>query len=311
MRKDTFVPRPVSEYDLRLLRIFKVVVECGGFAKAEPVLNITRSTISVHISNLESRMKFKLAKRGRGGFALTEQGKVVYEASLKLFDTLNGFSVLINSLDEEVSGELVILCSDHVAVAPQLRLPEVIAALNDRAPKLQIAINNETAPTIEHALLAGQAHVGIMPEFRNIDALTYQPHFEERFILCCGHRHPFFEVPDEAITQDMLLASQTVYPGVDVNSAGIEQLRLLNLSARAYQFDTRTPLVLSGRFLGFFPLSYIQPYIDRGEVRLIQPDQRYYDLRHAIVYQQTSVMDAKVRLFLDVCDEVSRQVPVD
>ena len=85
MRKDTFVPRPVSEYDLRLLRIFKVVVECGGFAKAEPVLNITRSTISVHISNLESRMKFKLAKRGRGGFALTEQGKVVYEASLKLF----------------------------------------------------------------------------------------------------------------------------------------------------------------------------------------------------------------------------------
>jgi len=104
MRKDTFVPRPVSEYDLRLLRIFKVVVECGGFAKAEPVLNITRSTISVHISNLESRMKFKLAKRGRGGFALTEQGKVVYEASLKLFDTLNGFSVLISSLDVEVSG---------------------------------------------------------------------------------------------------------------------------------------------------------------------------------------------------------------
>jgi DNA-binding transcriptional LysR family regulator len=306
MRKDTFVPRPVSEYDLRLLRIFKVVVECGGFAKAEPVLNITRSTISVHISNLESRMKFKLAKRGRGGFALTEQGKVVYEASLKLFDTLNGFSVLISSLDVEVSGELVILCSDNVAVSPQLRLPEVIATLNDRAPKLQIAINNDTAPSIENALLAGQAHVGIMPEFRNIDALSYQPNFEERFILCCGNKHPFFTLSDDDISDEMLHASQTVYPGVDVNSAGIEQLRRLNLSARAYQFDTRTPLVLSGRYLGFFPLSYIQPYIDRGQVRLVQPAERYYDLRHVIVHRQSSVMDTKVRLFLDVCDELAR-----
>ena len=261
MRKDSFVPRPVSEYDLRLLRIFKVVVECGGFSKAETILNITRSTISVHISNLESRMKFKLAKRGRGGFALTEQGKIVYEASLKLFDTLNGFSLLIGSLDEEVSGELIILCSDNVAPAPQLLLPEVIAIINDRAPKLQIAINNDTAPSIEHALLNDQAHVGIMPEFRNIDALTYRPSFEERFILCCGNKHPFYGLDDDQITDQMLLESQTVYPGVDVNGAGIEQLRALTMAARAYQFDTRTPLVLSGRYLGFFPLSYIQPIL--------------------------------------------------
>ncbi len=307
MRKDTFVPRPVSEYDLRLLRIFKVVVECGGFSKAETILNITRSTISVHISNLESRMKFKLAKRGRGGFALTEQGKIVYEASLKLFDTLNGFSLLIGSLDEEVSGELIILCSDNVAPSPLLQLSEVIAVINDRAPKLQIAINNDTAPSIEHALLNDQAHVGIMPEFRNIDALTYQPSFEERFMLCCGSKHPLYEIDDDQITDEMLLECQGVYPGVDVNGAGIEQLRALNMAARAYQFDTRTPLVLSGRYLGFFPLSYIQPYIDRQQVRLLQPEQRFYDMRHVIVFRQSNVMDVKVKLFLDVLEEVGKR----
>ncbi|MEJ2755293.1 MAG: LysR family transcriptional regulator [Gammaproteobacteria bacterium] len=50
MKKSSALPKPVSEYDLRLLRVFRVVVECGGFSAAEQVLNISRSTICVHTS---------------------------------------------------------------------------------------------------------------------------------------------------------------------------------------------------------------------------------------------------------------------
>ena len=31
MNKSSIIPKPVTEYDLRLLRIFKAVVENGGF----------------------------------------------------------------------------------------------------------------------------------------------------------------------------------------------------------------------------------------------------------------------------------------
>ena len=64
----SIIPKSITEYDLRLLRIFISVVEHGGFAAAENSLGITRSTISVHMSNLETRMKLKLCLRGRGGF---------------------------------------------------------------------------------------------------------------------------------------------------------------------------------------------------------------------------------------------------
>jgi len=57
MNKASIIPKPTTEYDLRLLRIFTSVVEHGGFAAAELALGITRSTISVHMSNLEARMK--------------------------------------------------------------------------------------------------------------------------------------------------------------------------------------------------------------------------------------------------------------
>lgn len=304
MKKGSFVPRQVSEYDLRLLRIFKVVVECGGLSNAEPVLNITRSTISVHLSNLESRVKFKLAKRGRGGFALTEQGKAVYEATLNLFDSLNEFSYLVASLDEEISGELVILCSDNVASSPQLKLAEVIALIHDLAPKLQVAINNDTTPEIENALLDSSAHVGIMPEFRNINGLDYLPIFEESYFLCCGALHPLFKIQDSDIDEELLYGNMTVHPGVDINMTGIEQLRSFHLTARAYQFDTRLPLVLSGKYLGFFPLSYAQAYIDQGSMRVIQPTIRFYNVDHVITTKNKQTPDVKVALFLQVLKQV-------
>ena len=67
----------VTDNDLRLLRVFRAVVACGGFAAAELELNINRSTISRHIKDLEMRLGVTLCRRGRGGFALTDEGCVI------------------------------------------------------------------------------------------------------------------------------------------------------------------------------------------------------------------------------------------
>ena len=56
----------VTDNDLRLLRVFRAVVACGGFAAAELELNINRSTISRHIKDLETRLGVTLCRRGRG-----------------------------------------------------------------------------------------------------------------------------------------------------------------------------------------------------------------------------------------------------
>ena len=134
MKNTSIIPKPVTEYDLRLLRIFSSVVEYGGFAAAELALGITRSTISVHMSNLETRMKLILCRRGRGGFALTEDGQAVYRAIIELFDSLNDFSLLVGTLGKELSGELVILCADQLDSFKQQKLAQVIQQLHDDSP---------------------------------------------------------------------------------------------------------------------------------------------------------------------------------
>ena len=59
----------VGDVDLRLLRVFKAVADCGGMAAAELELNIAMSTISRHVKDLEQRLGLVLCRRGRGAHA--------------------------------------------------------------------------------------------------------------------------------------------------------------------------------------------------------------------------------------------------
>ena len=68
----------VSDMDMRLLKVFKTVVDCGGMTAAEHELNIGTSTVSRHIKDLETRLGLVLCRRGRAGFALTAGGVLAF-----------------------------------------------------------------------------------------------------------------------------------------------------------------------------------------------------------------------------------------
>ena len=83
----------LSDTDLRLLRVFRSVAACGGFAAAELELNINRSTISRHIKDLETRLGVTLCRRGRGGFALSTEGAQVLASAQKMMGEIDARGV--------------------------------------------------------------------------------------------------------------------------------------------------------------------------------------------------------------------------
>jgi len=296
--------KAVTEYDLRLLRIFRAVVESGGFAAAEPQLGITRSTISVHMSNLEKRMRLKLCVRGRGGFALTEAGQAIYQGMLSLNDSLNDFSCLVNSLGKDLGGELVILCADQLDSTKQQKLAEVIRLLHDHSPGLQLVLDGDSLQNIEKALLRDKAHAGLFPCYHPIEGLQYKPIFSEKIYLCCSAQHPLFDLPDHKINSAQLADCPAVHPGIDIDSLGRARLKKLNLTARAYQFDTRKAMVLSGRFLGYLPQSYIEQELQQGQIRIIQPESMSYQFELSLVSKRIPREQNKIALLQQIFDQV-------
>ncbi|GAC13870.1 LysR family transcriptional regulator [Aliiglaciecola lipolytica] len=296
MVRNNLIPKPITEYDLRLLRVFKSVVENGGFSAAETELGISRSTISVHMGNLEGRMKLKLCLRGRQGFTLTEAGQAVYHASTALFDSLNDFSLLVRSLNSELSGELVILCADQLDISKQKILSQAIYEIHQQAPKLHLVLDGAEIDSIEKSLLKDKAHVGLFPNYRPVDGLEYLPAFSEPMYLCCAKGHPLYELEANQLDEIELASHSAIHPGLDVDQEGRKQLQKLKLDAKAYQFDTRKTLILSGVYIGYLPASYIQNELDNGDIKTLCPQSCRYDFTVSLVNKKNPREHAKVSL---------------
>jgi len=300
VQHNSIIPKPITEYDLRLLRIFVSVVEHGGFAAAEQALGITRSTISVHMSNLETRMKLKLCLRGRGGFSLTEEGQSVYRALINLFDSLDDFSLLVGSLGKQLSGELVILCADQLNQRKQQQLSEAIEMIHEQAPNIHVTLDGDSIAHIEKQLLKDKAHMGIFPGYQKVEGLRYTPLSSEPIYLCCAKKHPFFNTVDTQISAQALARAPAIHPGIDIDLAGREQLKKLNLSAKAYQFDMRKTMIMSGKYLGYMPQSYIQEELNQGQIRIIQPSLLTYPFNLSLVNKKVPRDATKVDLLESV-----------
>lgn len=305
--KHSIIPKAVTEYDLRLLRIFRTVVENRGFSASEAELGVTRSTISVHMSSLESRMKLKLCSRGRGGFALTEDGQAVYHACIELFDSLNDFSRLVNNLGEELSGELIILCADQLDTRMQLKLAEVVEKIHQAQPQLHLVLDNEALKHIEKCLLKEKAHIGLLPSYQQIEGLDYQTIYNEPIYLCCSHAHPFFQLEDDEISLEMLAQTPAIHPGIDIDAEGREQLKRLNLCAKAYQFDTRKTLILSGCYIGYLPLNYIQQELESKQLKIILRDSACYQFNLSMVSKHKPRETSKIEFLKAIFDKVFNQ----
>jgi DNA-binding transcriptional LysR family regulator len=124
----------VSDFNLRLLRLFKTVVECGRFSAAESILGISRSPISLHMSDLEKRLGMRLCQRGRAGFALTDEGREILRASETVLAAIEGFRSEVNEMHQQLHGDLNIGIVNNLVTQPRM----LITVLSRRfAPKVQ------------------------------------------------------------------------------------------------------------------------------------------------------------------------------
>ena len=146
----------VSDVDIRLLRVFRAVVACGGVSAAELELNIGRSTISRHLTDLELRLGVKLCDRGPAGFALTPEGEQILEASSRLLAAINSFRASVDEVHQRLSGQLSIALFDKMVSNPEARLSDAIAAFDEIAPEVVIELHKEPVNVIESELLSGR-----------------------------------------------------------------------------------------------------------------------------------------------------------
>lgn len=266
----------LSDMDLRLLQVFKAVVECGGMSAAELELNIGASTVSRHVKDLEMRLGLTLCRRGRAGFALTAEGQRVYEETLRLLASVRGFRDSIDDIHARMGGQLAVAVFDKTASNPAARIGDAIGAFNELAPDVHLQLHVGSINEIERGVMDGTFQVGIIPTHRSSHSLVYHRLFGETMQLYCGARHPLFGADHAALDWDAVRG----YPfaGLGYHSPNMELTHQARLSRAATGFDQESiaTLILSGRYLGFLPDHYAQHFEFQGLMQAIQPQLLNY-----------------------------------
>lgn len=276
----------LGDVDLRLLRIFRAVADCGGMAAAELELNIAISTISRHVKDLEQRLGMVLCRRGRAGFSLTPEGERLYGAADRLLQATDAFRTELYDIGRQLGGEIHVALFEKIATNPRARVDRAIADFGAMAPGAAIKLHIGTITSIERGVMDGRFHLGLIPEHRRSESLGYDPLFDERMQLYAGPSHPWYRTPSAPRDWSSLETQQLA--GLDYHSPNmaLAHARGLQRAASASDQEGVAHLVLSGRYLGFLPDHYAAPFVRDSRMRAVRPSVLHYDCRFSAIHRR-------------------------
>jgi len=154
----------LSDIDFRLLRIFVAVVESGSFSIAATRLNVSESTVSSHMSDLERRLDMRLCERGRAGFRLTDDGEDVYRATTELLEEATRFRDRLSALRSALGGTLKLGLPDSIVTHGSSGLVACLKSYTARAPDVSLELSILTPRDLERGVLDGSLHVALRVE---------------------------------------------------------------------------------------------------------------------------------------------------
>lgn len=293
-----------GDFELKLLKVFRCVVECGGFALAEAELGTSKSAISKQLSDLETRLGVRLCHRGRSGFALTSEGEVVYEASKGLFVAFEDFRSKINSFQNTISGDLHLGLIDTIVTSRRSLLQQILKSFTSMHPSVNLKIISGSAVEIDRLVQDRRLHVGVTLERPGQKDIEAYPLFDEDNNLYCGKDHPLFGEADGDLKPEILKAHKFVQHGYA--HADLEAMQQFQFSEPSVSNSTEGVLFLirTGNYLGYLPTHFARQWVESGEIRALIPTVANKKTGVCVIVNQQTASDPMIRSFLELVSQV-------
>jgi DNA-binding transcriptional LysR family regulator len=288
----------ISTADLRLLRVFVAVADAGGFAAAQPRLNIAATTISNHMAALEQRLGVELCQRGRAGFRLTDKGRIVYDAARRLLDAAEAFRSQAASLKGALSGDLRMGLVDNTVTDDASPVVRAVRRFSARDHHVHLRVSIAGPQELEQGVLDGGLDLAVGSFPRRVPSLTYAPLYAERQDFYCGFGHRLFAAG--SIGLDEIRRARIVTRGY-WNQHDIVRLDLPPAAAAAtvFNMEAQAALILSGAYLGFLPTHYARRWVEAGALQALLPDALSYDALFDLVLRRGVQPTRVVAAFAD------------
>ena len=177
-----------ADFDLRQLEIFCKVVELGSVSKAAEAVNLTQSSVSERMGNLEKTIGAKLFDRIGRRNVLTNIGKLLYENALKHMALKEETIQALEGHQGVRKGEVTIGGS---TIPGECILPGLIGQFHVNNPRILIRLKIQDTAEIAAGVSQGDLAFGLVGAMIEQEELEYTPIWDDELVVITSAKHPW------------------------------------------------------------------------------------------------------------------------
>jgi LysR family nitrogen assimilation transcriptional regulator len=162
--------------DVRHLKYFVAIVECGSLSKAAAQLFVSQPSLSQHITNLESELNTVLLLRSPSGVKPTEAGTLLYREAQQILRQMDDLRRQVTTGIKNVSGSVTIGLPTTIAAVLAAPLLEQTLTLY---PGIRLHIIESMSGYISELLANGRLDLAILFRDTETRGVSIQPLFDE------------------------------------------------------------------------------------------------------------------------------------
>lgn len=147
--------------DLRQLRYFVAIVQCGSISRAALQLNVAQPALSLHVRNMEADLGLPLLFRTPQGVQPTEAGLILLRNARVIIEQFEAAQREIRGSAAEPSGEVRLGLPS--SISPVLGVPLVLAA-REALPRVTLRIAEAMSGYVLDWLRQGRVDLGLLYE---------------------------------------------------------------------------------------------------------------------------------------------------
>lgn len=290
--------------ELRQLRHFVAVVECGNLSHAAEKVNISQPALTRSIMTLEHLMRARLLDRKPRGVVTTTSGELFYQHAKLILNECSRASDEVRGLETGSLGRVNIGIG---AMFAGYIIDDVASRLTATFPKLQVSITEGFYEELIDQLQDGRidAIFTNFPAGRSGENLTFEPLLTVTAVTVVSAKHPLAR-KRKVSTADLLGANWAMVNQPHVAGSFDQMFAKNGLALPASTIRTNSlglikSLVLRRSFVSFLPEHLIADELKRGELVILKiPEGRFERRGGLILRSNLSIRPALAHVLTEI-----------
>lgn len=149
----------MTSIDLRTLRYFLAVADCGSYSEAALELDVSQPAVSRQMALLQEMMKTRLFRRNGRRYVLTEAGTALYQHARRIMDEVDVLNDVVRGANAHPGGHLAV---GVPATIGEALMPRLLLQYRAKYPDVSVRLLQSDSTTLANLVALGKLDMALV-----------------------------------------------------------------------------------------------------------------------------------------------------